>query len=91
MASFGSLTLENNPFRHIFACFLSRISWILAFLALSNSRLRIAGQSLGKRMTFFADLRVLCRYNSFRDWQVLWLFMIESLDDDIPSKILALF
>ena len=33
----------------------------------------------------------LCRYHDFPNWEALWLFMIESLDeDDVPSEIAAL-
>ena len=61
-------------------------------LELIDDLVKFLRQSLGKRTTFFADIRALCRYNAFGNWQMLWLFMIEALDDDdIPPKILALF
>lgn len=48
-------------------------------------------QALHKRATFFNDLRALCRYYAFPDWDALWLFMIKSLDeDDMPPDIAAL-
>jgi hypothetical protein len=48
-------------------------------------------QALHKRVTFFNDLRALCRYHTFPDWNALWLFMIKALDeDDVPPEIAAL-
>ena len=48
-------------------------------------------QALHTRVTFFNDLRALCRYHAFPDWNALWLFMIQSLDEeDIPSDIALL-
>jgi len=48
-------------------------------------------QALHTRTTFFNDLRALCRYNRFPRWETLWLFMIESLEeDDVPPDIAAL-
>jgi hypothetical protein len=48
-------------------------------------------QALHTRTTFFNDLRALCRYNRFPNWEALWLFMIESLEeDDVPPDIAAL-
>ena len=49
-------------------------------------------RALHKRVTFFDDMRALCRYNFFQNWETLWLFMIRALgDDDIPPHIEALF
>lgn len=48
-------------------------------------------QALHKRVIFFNDLRALCRYHAFPDWDALWLFMIKSLDEDnMPPNIAAL-
>lgn len=48
-------------------------------------------RALHKRVIFFNDLRALCRYHSFPNWEALWLFMIESLEeDDMPNDIAAL-
>lgn len=48
-------------------------------------------QALHTRVIFFNDLRALCRYHTFPDWNALWLFMIKSLDeDDLPPNIAAL-
>ena len=48
-------------------------------------------QALHTRTTFFNDLRALCRYNRFPGWETLWLFMIQSLEeDDVPPDIAAL-
>lgn len=48
-------------------------------------------QALHTRVTFFNDLRALCRYHVFPDWEALWLFMIKSLEeDDLPKDIAAL-
>lgn len=48
-------------------------------------------QALYTRVTFFNDLRALCRYNAFPNWEALWLFMIRELEeDDIPPQIAAL-
>lgn len=80
--------------------FLAQVFLVLNLLAfllhtaleLIDDLVKFLRQSLGKRTTFFADIRALCRYNTFGNWQMLWLFMIEALDDDdIPPKILALF
>lgn len=50
-------------------------------------------QALHKRTIFFSDIRALCRYATFPDWEMLWLFMIEALEDEdsIPPHIAALF
>ena len=48
-------------------------------------------QALHTRVTFFNDLRALCRYHAFPNWDALWLFMIQSLEeDDVPPDITAL-
>jgi hypothetical protein len=48
-------------------------------------------QAWHTRVTFFDDLRALCRYHAFPDWEALWLFMIQSLEeDDVPPGIAAL-
>lgn len=48
-------------------------------------------QALHTRVIFFNDMRALCRYHAFPDWDALWLFMIKSLDeDDVPPNIAAL-
>ena len=48
-------------------------------------------RALYRRVTFFNDLRALCRYFSFPNWERLWLFMIESHEeDDVPPHIRAL-
>ncbi len=37
------------------------------------------------------DVRALCRYNAFPNWDTLWLFMIRSLEEeDVPPQILTL-
>ena len=47
-------------------------------------------QALHKRVIFFDDIRALCRYNLFQDWEALWLFMIRALgDDDLPPHLEA--
>ena len=48
-------------------------------------------QALHTRKIFFDDVRALCRYHTFPDWETLWLFMIHSLDEDsVPAHIAAL-
>jgi hypothetical protein len=48
-------------------------------------------QALHTRIIFFNDLRALCRYHAFPNWDALWFFMIKSLDeDDVPPNIAAL-
>jgi hypothetical protein len=48
-------------------------------------------QALQTRIIFFNDLRALCRYHAFPNWDALWFFMIKSLDeDDVPPNIAAL-
>jgi hypothetical protein len=70
---------------------------LLAFLLhtalhICDDLYRFLRRALHKRTTFFNDIRALCRYTFFPDWETLWLFMIEALDeDDVPSEILALF
>ena len=70
---------------------------LLAFLLhtvlhLVDDLYRFLRHTLVKRVTFFNDIRALCRYNFFPNWEMLWLFMIEALDDeDIPLQIVALF
>ena len=69
---------------------------LLAFLlhtalALTDELYRFLRHALHKRVIFFNDLRALCRYNSFPNWEALWLFMLESLEeDDIPPALAAL-
>ena len=69
---------------------------LLAFLLhtamhLIDERYQFLRQALHKRVTFFEDLRALCRYFVFPDWDTLWLFMIKSLDEaDMPPNIAAL-
>jgi hypothetical protein len=69
---------------------------LLAFLLhtamhLVDERYQFLRQALHKRVIFFEDLRALCRYFVFPDWDALWLFMIKSLDeDDMPPSIVAL-
>jgi len=69
---------------------------LLAFLLhtamhLVDERYQFLRQALHKRVTFFEDLRALCRYFVFANWDALWLFMIKSLDeDDMPPNIAAL-
>lgn len=69
---------------------------LLAFLLhtaleLVDDLYRFLRHALHRRVTFFNDLRALCRYNDFPNWETLWLFMIESLEeDDVPSAIAAL-
>lgn len=48
-------------------------------------------QVLYTRVTFFNDLRALCRYNAFPNWETLWLFMIRALEEDnVPPQISTL-
>jgi len=69
---------------------------LLAFLVhtamhLVDDLYQFLRHALHKRVTFFNDLRALCRYHTFPDWNALWLFMIKSLDeDDMPPDIAAL-
>lgn len=69
---------------------------LLAFLLhtalhLVDDLYRFLRRALHTRVTFFNDLRALCRYYSFPDWDSLWLFMIKALDeDDVPTDIAAL-
>lgn len=69
---------------------------ILAFLLhtamhLVDDLYQFLRQALHKRVIFFNDLRALCRYHLFPDWDALWLFMVKSLDeDDTPPAIVAL-
>jgi hypothetical protein len=68
---------------------------LLAFLLhtalhLVDSFYQFLRQALHTRVTFFNDLRALCRYNHFPDWETLWLFMVKSLEeDDVPPDIAA--
>ncbi len=58
---------------------------------LIDERYQFLRKALHKRVTFFNDLRALCHYYVFPDWDALWLFMIKSLDeDDMPPNIVAL-
>lgn len=48
-------------------------------------------KSLHKRVIFFDDIRALCRYNYFDNWEDLWLFMLKSLDEgDLSPDLSAL-
>ncbi|MCB9433384.1 MAG: hypothetical protein H6668_15535 [Ardenticatenaceae bacterium] len=53
---------------------------LLAFLLhtaleLIDDLVKFLRQSLGKRTTFFTDMRSLCRYNAFGNWQMLYLYV----------------
>ncbi|NET74154.1 MAG: ISNCY family transposase [Sphaerospermopsis sp. SIO1G2] len=69
---------------------------LLAFLlhtalSLVDDLYRFLRGVLHKRTTFFDDIRALCRYHFFENWQMLWIFMIESLDEaNLPSNIASL-
>lgn len=69
---------------------------LLAFLLhtalhLVDDFYRFLRQALHKRVIFFNDLRALCRYHTFPNWEALWLFMIEALEEDsLPPEIAAL-
>lgn len=79
--------------------YLSQVFLVLNLLAfllhtaleLVDDLYRFLRRALHRRVTFFNDMRALCRYHDFPNWEALWLFMIESLDeDDVPSEIAAL-
>ena len=81
------------------AQYLAQVFLILNLLAfLLHTALHIIDElyqylrtALHKRETFFDDIRALCRYNLFPNWETLWLFMIQALgEDDIPPHIEAL-
>lgn len=69
---------------------------LLAFLLhtalhLVDDLYRFLRQALHTRVIFFNDLRALCRYHAFPDWEALWLFMVRSLEEDeMPPNIVAL-
>lgn len=69
---------------------------LLAFLlhtalSLVDDLYRFLRKTLHKRTIFFDDIRALCRYNFFENWQMLWIFMIESLDEEhLPPNIASL-
>ena len=77
--------------------YLSQVFLVLNLLAfllhtaleLVDDLYRFLRRALHRRVTFFNDMRALCRYHDFPNWEALWLFMIESLDeDDVPLKLL---
>ncbi len=62
---------------------------LLAFLlhtllALQDTKYRVLWQTLGRRQTFFDDLRALTRYLCFASWDALLDFMLEGLEVEIP-------
>ena len=78
--------------------FLAQVFLVLNLLAfllhsaldLVDDLVRFLRHALHKRVTFFNDLRALCRYHFFPNWEALWLFMLEALDeDDMPPDISA--
>lgn len=69
---------------------------LLAFLLhtalqLMDELYQLLRKALHKRQIFFDDIRALCRYHLFPDWEALWLFMLSSLKEkDVPPHIAAL-
>jgi hypothetical protein len=62
---------------------------ILAFLVhtaqhLLNKTYRLLRETLAVRRTFFNDLKALTRYITFESWDLLFDFMLEGLELDIP-------
>jgi hypothetical protein len=62
---------------------------VLAFLVhtaqyLLNTAYRLLRDTLAVRRTFFNDLKALTRYIVFDSWQVLFEFMIEGLELELP-------
>jgi hypothetical protein len=62
---------------------------ILAFLThtaqhLLNSAYRLLRDTLAVRRTFFNDLKALTRYMLFDSWEVLFVFMIDGLELELP-------
>ena len=62
---------------------------LLAFLlhtllAFQDRKYRVLRHTLGRRQTFFDDLRALTRYLCFTSWDALLDFMLEGLEVEIP-------
>ena len=71
--------------KHLSTVLLSLM--LLAFLshtifALTDSLYQSLRYELGSRKTFFSDIRALLRYQLFRSWQQLLLFMADALELD---------
>lgn len=82
------------------ALYLAQVFLVLNLLAfllhtalhLIDELYQFLRKALHTRLTFFNDIRALCRYHLFPHWEALWLFMISSLhEEDVPSHIAALF
>jgi hypothetical protein len=54
-------------------------------LELFDARYRLLRTSLGRRATFFNDIRALTRYHYYDSWQALLCFMIERLELSDPG------
>ena len=64
---------------------------LLAFLlhtllALQDTKYRVLRHTLGRRQTFFDDLRALTRYLCFASWGQLLDFMLDGLEVEIPPN-----
>ncbi len=64
---------------------------LLAFLLhtlldLQDSKYRVLRRTLGRRQTFFDDLRALMRYWCFARWGELLDFMLDGLEVEIPPN-----
>lgn len=62
---------------------------LLAFLLhtlldLQDVKYRVLRRTLGRRQTFFEDLRALTRYRCFASWGALLDFMLDGLEIEIP-------
>ncbi len=64
---------------------------LLAFLLhtlldLQDAKYRVLRRTLGRRQTFFDDLRALTRYWCFASWGELLDFMLDGLEVEIPPN-----
>ena len=72
-----------------YPAFGRRIFNLLAFLLhtlldLQDAKYRVLRRTLGRRQTFFDDLRALMRYWCFASWGELLDFMLDGLEIEIP-------
>lgn len=74
--------------KHHLASLLATFN-LLAFLLhtlldLQDAKYRVLRHTLGRRQTFFDDLRALTRYLCFASWGALLDFMLDGLEVEIP-------
>ncbi len=91
---FISLSIQSDRLRSVSIAPFAHLPIPLPTLVQFGSKLtfpQFLRQALHTRVTFFNDVRALCRYNAFLNWDTLWLFMIMSLEEeDVPPQMLAL-